>query len=146
MLDWPFTVEQPIAPAIAEWAEAVAPAADPADPFVDLLAARLARPADLIQESTGEPGAADPEVIVVRRQRGLRRARQVGTAEAALIGASDGELTVGQIIGALAHLTGSDPGELTGELLPVVRTLLREGFLHPVAVAATEPGAGQQHR
>ena len=31
---------------------------------------------DVVQETTGEPGAEDPETIVLRQQRGLRRARR----------------------------------------------------------------------
>lgn len=125
LLDWPYTVEQPIAPAIAEWGDAVASPADQQR----LAQSRLVRRADVVQETTGEPGAEDPEVILLRQQRGFRRARTAGTAEAALVGACDGELTVGQIIGALAQLTEVDPVVLGAELLPVVAELLTEGFL-----------------
>ena len=82
-----------------------------------------------MQETHGEPGAEDPETIVLRQQRGLRRARQVDTVEAALVGACDGELTVGQILDALATLTERDPAELRATYLPVVRELFVEGFL-----------------
>ena len=41
---------------------------------------------------------------MLRQQRGMRRARQVDTVEAALVGACDGELTVDQILAALAQL------------------------------------------
>ena len=41
---------------------------------------------------------------MLRRQRGMRRARQVSTAVAAMVGACDGDLTVGQIAQALATL------------------------------------------
>ena len=37
---------------------------------------------------------------MLRQQRGLRRARQVDTVEAAVVGACDGDLTVGQILDA----------------------------------------------
>ncbi len=63
-----------------------------------------------MQETTGEPGAEDPETIVLRQQRGLRRARQVDTIEAGFAGACDGELTVGEILDALAVLTERDTG------------------------------------
>ena len=90
---------------------------------------RLTLRVDVLQETTGEPGAEDPEAIVLRQQRGLRRARQVDTVEAAVAGACDGELTVGQILDAVATLTERDPGELRAAYLPVVRELLVEGFL-----------------
>ena len=125
LLDWPYTVEQPIAPAIAEWRDAIG---RPADDH-SLLAARLVRRSDVIQETTGEPGAEDPEVIVLRQQRGFRRARTAGSMEAALVGACDGDLTIGQIADALAQLTEREPDELRAELLTNVRELVAEGFL-----------------
>jgi hypothetical protein len=96
-----------------------------------LLGTRLTARVDVRQETFGEPGAEDPEQIVLRQQRGLRRARQVDTAEAALVGACDGDLTVGQILDALAGLLERDPADLRGTYLPVARELLVEGFLTP---------------
>ncbi len=71
-----------------------------------------------MQETRGAPGAEDPESIVLRRQRGLRRAEQVTTAEAALVGACDGDLSVGQIVQALGVLLDREESELRAELLP----------------------------
>ena len=70
---------------------------------------------------------------MLRQQRGLRRARQVDTVEAALVGACDGELTVGQILDALAQLLDRDPAQTRETYLPVVRELVAEGFLEAVA-------------
>ena len=122
-LDWPYAVEQPVAPAIRDWAAAAA------HPFSEHDRLRLR--VDVVQETTGEPGAEDPETIVLRQQRGLRRARQVDTVEAALAGACDGDLSVRQILDAVATLTERDPAELRATYLPVVRELLVEGFLQP---------------
>ena len=122
-LDWPYAVEQPVAPAIRDWAAAAA------HPFSEHDRLRLR--VDVVQETSGEPGAEDPETIVLRQQRGLRRARQVDTVEAALAGACDGDLSVGQILDAVATLTERDPTELRAAYLPVVRELLVEGFLQP---------------
>ena len=83
----------------------------------------------MLQETQGPPGAEDPATIVVRQQRGFRRARQVDTVEAALIGASDGDLSVGQLLDAVAELTDADPDRLRSTYLPVVRELVDEGFL-----------------
>ena len=83
----------------------------------------------MIQETQGPPGAEDPATIVVRQQRGFRRARQVDTVEAALIGASDGDLSVGQILDAVAEITHGDADQLRSTYLPVVRALVDEGFL-----------------
>ncbi len=60
---------------------------------------------------------------------GLRRARRVDTVEAALVGACDGELTVGQILDAIAQLLELDPVRTRATYQPVVRELVVEGFL-----------------
>jgi hypothetical protein len=127
MLDWPYDVEQPIAPAVAAWAEAVDLLAR-TDRLEDL---RLVAVDGLVQETQGEPGAEDPVTIVLRQQRGLRRARQVDTVEAALVGACDGDLTIGQIIDALAVLLERDRAGLRTEYLPAVRALVADGFIGP---------------
>ena len=82
--DWPYDVEQPIAPAIADWADGVT-----TDAGTD---ARLTLREDVVQETVGPAGAEDPATIVLRQQRGFRRARQADTVVAALVGACDGEL------------------------------------------------------
>ena len=120
-LEWPYDVEQPIAPAIRDWA--IASAAQ-----VDLDSRLVVRP-DVRQETIGAPGAEDPETVILRQQRGLRRARQADTVEAALVGACDGELTVGQILDALAQLLDLDAAEARETYLPAVRELVAEGFL-----------------
>jgi hypothetical protein len=45
------------------------------------------------------------------------------------VGACDGDLTVGQVLDALAHLLEQDATQLRGSYLPVVRELVDEGFL-----------------
>jgi hypothetical protein len=123
LVSWPYDVEQPVAPAISGWADGVtAAAAVGAD-------SRLVVRRDVQQETVGEPGAADPETVVLRQQRGLRRARRADTVEAALVGACDGELTVGQVLDALAQLLDLDPAQARETYLPRVRELVREGFL-----------------
>lgn len=123
--DWPYAVEQPIASAIRDWAVGLAATA----PGVELESARPVARADLIQETSGQPGAEDPATIVLRAQRGFRRARAVDTVEAALVGACDGELTVGQILDAVAQILHREPAELRASYLPAVRELVAEGFL-----------------
>ncbi len=122
LLDWPHAVEQPVAPAIAAWGEVVGTTVDPGE--------LLLRRADVLQETVGPPGAADPEAVVLRQQRGLMRARRADTVEAALVGACDGDLTVGQVLDALAQLLDRSAEELRTAYLPVVGELLEEGFLH----------------
>ena len=66
---------------------------------------------------------------MLRQQRGLRRARQADTVEAALVGACDGDLSVDAILDALAGLLDLDPAEARATYLPAVRELVAEGFL-----------------
>ncbi len=123
LLDHPYAVEQPVAPAVEAWS--VAQHVEVGE------GSRLSLRVDVVQETHGDPGAEDPETIVLRQRRGLCRARQVDTVEAALAGASDGELTVRQILDALALLLDRDRDELATTYLPVVRSLVRDGFLMP---------------
>jgi len=123
LLDWPYDVEQPIAPAVADWGAAVHADAGPS--------ARLRLRPDVRQETLGPVGAEDPETIVLRQQTGLRRARTADTVVAGLVGACDGDLTVGQILDALADILDLDPAATREDYLPVVADLVREGFLLP---------------
>jgi hypothetical protein len=119
--EWRYDVEQPIGPAIADHFDATRSEVG--------LTSRLQARIDVLQETQGPPGAEDPATIVVRQQRGFRRARQVDTVEAALIGASGGDLSVGQILDAIAEITDVDADELRTTYLPIVRDLVDEGFL-----------------
>jgi methylase of polypeptide subunit release factors len=127
--EWPYDVQMPLGDEVAghfrrtTWLRAAADGT--------LLDTRLVAPVDLVQEALGAPGAEDPNQIVVRRQLGLRRARQVDTVEAALVGACDGELSVGQILDALGQLVERPGDEIRTTYLPVVRDLVAEGFLDP---------------
>lgn len=120
-LEWPYDIEQPIASAIGEWARAT-------DATVGL-DSHLTLRVDVRQETIGEAGAADPETVILRQQRGMRRARQVDTVEAALVGACDGDLSVGQILDAVSQLLDLDAQETRETYLPVARELVAEGFL-----------------
>ena len=95
---------------------------------------RAARPTlvardDVQQETVGRPGAEDPEAIVLRQQRGFRRARTADTVEAAFLGACDGDLTVGRSSPPSRSCSSATTAELRTTYLPVVRELVGEGFL-----------------
>jgi hypothetical protein len=125
--EWPYDVEQPLGPEVTAWAERTDLLAGASD--AELLQTAWRTRSDVRQETVGAPGAADPEVIVIRQQRGMRRARQVDTVEAAVVGASDGELTLQQIAGAVAELLDVPLEELRNAQLPAVRQLVADGFL-----------------
>ena len=97
LLEWPYDVEQPIGPAIQSGAEAATALRGLTDD--ELLRSVLRAREDVQQETVGRPGAEDPEAIVLRQQRGFRRARTADTVEAALVGASDGDLSLGRCSG-----------------------------------------------
>jgi len=122
--EWPHAVEQPIASAIGGWL-----AVCDNRPGRDLLDERLSLRADVVQETSGTPGAADPATIVLRQQRGFRRARSVDTVEAAAAGACDGDLTLGDILDAVAHLLDRDPADLRTTYLPRLTELVEDGYL-----------------
>lgn len=126
--DWPHAVQQPLGGVVAGWF-------DRADALrLDndaLLQARLTVADDVVLEQVGEPGAADPNHLVLRQQGGMMRAIAVGTAEAGFAGACDGTLAVGAIIDALAQVMDVDAGRLRQDLVPQARQLVRDGFLVP---------------
>lgn len=122
--EWRWEVEQPLGPEIGRH-------------FADLdrlrgldddalLALRPVLAADVVQETFGPAGAEDPSQVVLRRQTGMRRARQVDTVIGGLAGAADGDLSVGQLLAALADLVG--PQDLRSRLAEV-RELVADGFL-----------------
>ena len=119
---WPYDVAQPLGEEVAAHFRRTTQLRGLSDER--LLATRPAARRDVVQETLGAPGAEDPGRIVLRQQVGLRRARQVDTAEAALVGACDGELTVAQILAALDQILGAH-----GVSTDVVRELVAEGFL-----------------
>ena len=125
--DWSYDVEQPIGPEVADLFDRTAALRGISD--AQLEQSRLVAREDLRQESYAAPGADDPQEIVLRQQRLARRARQVDTVEAALVGACDGELSVVQILDALGQILERDAAELRSAYLPVVRDLLTEGYL-----------------
>jgi len=96
-----------------------------------LAAECLAVAPDVTEERFHTPGAADPSVVLLRQGDGLGRAVHASTGLAALVGASDGELGVGQLVGAIAALFEVPADDLAAELLPAVRGLVRDGFLRP---------------
>ena len=95
----------------------------------DLSGLHLYFASDVTEERHFLPGAQDPSALVLHQGGGLGQSVASTTALSALVGASDGELSVGQICGALAALLECDSAQLQDELFPQVRTLIRWGFL-----------------
>ena len=125
-----YPIEQPIGPHLgaaverAEWLAAN-----------ELAAAHLLVAEDVTEERHQRPGAEHPGVILLRQGAGLRRTNLLSTELAGFVSACDGDLSVGQIIGALEALLGGgdgfDAAAFRGGLLAEVGNLVRDGFLLP---------------
>ena len=63
------------------------------------------------------PGSPDPELLIMHQGGGLGRSVPVSSSVSAVVGASDGELTVGQIAAAVAMLTEADADDVMDELI-----------------------------
>ena len=85
---------------------------------------------DVTEERHYRPGSAHPEVIVLHQGGGLGRSVRADTALAAVVGASDGELTVTQIAAGVAVLTDTAPEAVAESVIADIRGLVLDGFLH----------------
>ncbi|MFD5862597.1 DUF7059 domain-containing protein [Streptomyces chartreusis] len=127
--EWPHPVEQPLGDTVREhfarldYLRARDDAALLEDHF------RLV--AEVVQEQVGLPGAEDPEHVVLRQNRGMRRATQVDTVGAGFAGVCDGSLSAGRILDAIAQLMGEDPVMLRDRTPAQIRLLVEQGFLEP---------------
>ena len=97
----------------------------------ELGASRLTVAGDVTEERHYWPGDEDPTAMLLRQGGGFGRVISLDTGLAALVGACDGELTVGAIVAALAQLLDVDEAALAADLLPAVRTLIDDGMLLP---------------
>lgn len=89
----------------------------------------LQRQSDVREARYFVPGQADPELVRITQGRNGGRDRTVTSAVAALIGVSDGELTPGQVIPAIAMLLDKAESEVVSELEEALPELLRSGVL-----------------
>ena len=89
----------------------------------------LTRASDVREERHYVPGSPDPELLILHQGGGLGRSVPVSSAVSAVVGASDGELTVGQIVAAVAMLTSLKADDVRAEVEAPLRDLIRWGFL-----------------
>ncbi|QMU79939.1 methyltransferase [Streptacidiphilus sp. PB12-B1b] len=130
--EWPHPVEQPLGPEVERWFARQDFLRDHDD--AALLAARYRLADEVVQEQIGVPGAEDPEHVVLRQNRGMRRATKVDTVGAGFAGACDGSLPAGAILDAIAQLVQEDPVGLRDRTPQQIRMLVEQGFLVPVAL------------
>ena len=89
----------------------------------------LTRASDVREERHYVPGSSDPELLILHQGGGLGRSVPVSSSVSAVVGASDGELTVGQIAAAVAMLTSVEVDDVRAEIEAPLRDLIRWGFL-----------------
>ncbi|MER7576833.1 class I SAM-dependent methyltransferase [Streptomyces sp. NPDC126514] len=127
--EWPHPVEQPLGETVRahfgrlDYLRAYDDAA--------LLEGHFRLAAEIVQEQVGLPGAEDPEHVVLRQNRGMRRATKVDTVGAGFAGVCDGTLSAGRILDAIAQLVGEDPVQLRDRTPAQIRLLVEQGFLDP---------------
>ncbi|MEU6405451.1 methyltransferase [Streptomyces sp. NPDC046985] len=128
--EWPHSVEQPLGDAVRAHFARVDYLREHDD--AALLDGRFRLAGEVVQEQVGLPGAEDPEHVVLRQHRGMRRATAVDTVGAGFAGVCDGSLSAGRILDAIAQLVGEDPALLRERTPAQIRMLVEQGFLEPV--------------
>ncbi|MBT2487827.1 class I SAM-dependent methyltransferase [Streptomyces sp. ISL-96] len=128
--EWPHPVEQPLGPVVRAHFERQDYLRTHDD--AALLAGHFKLADEVVQEQIGLPGAEDPEYVVLRQNRGMRRATKVDTVGAGFAGVSDGSLSAGRILDAIAQLLGEDPVLLRDRTPEAIRLLVEQGFLEPL--------------
>ena len=101
------------------------------DVLAEGLPATLVVASDVTEARHLLPGNDDPSVIELRQGGGFSRTVAVDPALAGFVGACDGELTVVQIVAALADLFEVPLADLWAELEPRIRSLVLDGILVP---------------
>ncbi|MFE2586750.1 methyltransferase [Streptomyces sp. NPDC059378] len=127
--EWPHSVEQPLGDTIRAHFDRLDYLREHDD--AALLSGHFRLAAEIVQEQVGLPGAEDPEHVVLRQHRGMRRATKVDTVGAGFAGVCDGSLSAGRILDAIAQLVGEDPVLLRDRTPAQIRLLVEQGFLEP---------------
>ncbi|TWV52782.1 methyltransferase [Streptomyces misionensis] len=127
--EWPHPVEQPLGDTIRAHFERLDYLREHDD--AALLASHFRLVGEVMQEQVGLPGAEDPEHVVLRQHRGMRRATKVDTVGAGFAGVCDGSLSAGRILDAIAQLMGEDSVRLRDRTPAQIRLLVEQGFLEP---------------
>ncbi|MFJ5775065.1 methyltransferase [Streptomyces sp. NPDC093094] len=127
--EWPHPVEQPLGDTVRAHFERLDYLRGRDD--AGLLEEHFRLAPEVVQEQVGLPGAEDPEHVVLRQNRGMRRATKVDTVGAGFAGVCDGTLSAGRILDAIAQLMGEDPVLLRDRTPAQIRLLVEQGFLYP---------------
>ena len=107
----------------------------------ELAAATVRLAADVVEERYTTPGTGELRLLRLTQGGGLARQFELGTAEAAVVGACDGELPLGVLCDAVAGLLEADAAAVRAACLPLIRDLLFGGlleFAHPAGGSQNE--------
>ncbi|MFB7458208.1 methyltransferase [Streptomyces sp. NPDC056188] len=135
--EWPHPVEQPLGDTVRAHFARVDYLREHDDAALLDGHFRLVR--EVVQEQVGLPGAEDPEHVVLRQNRGMRRATAVDTVGAGFAGVCDGTLSAGRILDAIAQLMGESPLLLRDRTPAQIRLLVEQGFIEPAQKPGEEP-------
>ncbi len=91
---------------------------------------------DVTEERHYWPGDEHPAAMNLRQGGGFARSYPLGTALAAVVGACDGELSVGAICAAVSQLLEVDERQLIAEVLPGLREFVTVGILRSESTAS----------
>ena len=122
---WPHEVAQPISDELISFPRRERVARLSHEQICDL---SLKIRHDVVYETMGEPGSTDPNFLVMRQHEGMKRAMQVSTEMAGILGACDGHMPLGTIIAAVAHLLDIDGDQLRSQVMDEIIRSLREGY------------------
>ncbi|MGV3016122.1 DUF7059 domain-containing protein [Rothia sp. 88186D007BW] len=122
-----YPIQQPIAPFITEAVQHYDQVTALSD--AQLLEQHLVVAGDVTEERHFTPGSEHPSVILLRAGAGLRRTILETTETSGFVSACDGELSAGQIVGALTALLGWEGEEPQRVLISNMRELLEKSFL-----------------
>lgn len=94
-----------------------------------LATSRPVRAQDVVERRHLTPGEWDPMLIELVQGAGFARVVLADQLLAATVGALDGTLTLGQVLGAVCALTDADAEEAHRRVLPAVRELVATGMV-----------------
>jgi methylase of polypeptide subunit release factors len=94
-----------------------------------LLASRPVRAADVVERRHLTPGEFDPMLIELVQGGGFARSVREDQVLAAVVGALEGTLTLGQVLGAVCALTDEDEDSARERVLPQLREMIRTSMV-----------------
>lgn len=128
---WRDDVPQQVAPAWGEQVPAFFARQDALDRGVLARAWRLRDDVRLQQSATHTEDGWYTQAQVLQQERGLRWSGGVDVYGATLLAGCDGTRRLGELLSVLAASAGISEDEAAEQVLPVVKRLVRQGFLIP---------------